>query len=306
MNRSLINPIVKKDMLISSRNAKLTVAITLINSLFAIIVAVLFLSNSTSQYQTYYTEVLRLFPILAICESAVISLVMPIITATSVSGERERQTLEIMLTTPVRPVSIVAGKLLSAMLTTLIYVVASLPFLAIAFVFGGLSWATLIKYVGVIIFLDIYIGSFGIFYSCIKKTSVSAAIATIATIAVIAIVTLAANRGLQSAAETYMDNVASQQQASGYMGGMVTCTLFNPVVWIADMFMEMIYNERVFDVGTGYGAYYEFVVMHFRILSVCINMFISAILLFIASKKVMTGGRKKKVIHRRDGIQNGV
>ena len=87
-----------------------------------------------------------MFPVLAVCELCIIGLIVPIITSTSISGERERQTLEIMLTTPVRPISIVAGKLLSAVATTAMYVIATLPFMAVAFIVGGMDCSNILEW----------------------------------------------------------------------------------------------------------------------------------------------------------------
>ena len=126
-----VNPILKKDVLVNSRNSKMAMTITLINILFSFIVITIFLINRGEMYQAYYANIASMFPVLAMCEIGIIGLIMPIITSTSVSGERERQTLDIMLTTPIKPFSIVAGKLLSAMVTTFMYVIATLPFLGV-------------------------------------------------------------------------------------------------------------------------------------------------------------------------------
>ena len=179
--RTIINPILKKDILVNARSARMVVTITLINCLFALVVGMLFMTSRGSAYQVYYSNIAQMFPVLAVCELCIIGLIVPIITSTSISGERERQTLEIMLTTPVRPISIVAGKLLSAVATTAMYVIATLPFMAVAFIVGGMGWDELFKYLGMVLFIDIYVGSIGIFYSCVKRTSVSAAISTIVT-----------------------------------------------------------------------------------------------------------------------------
>ena len=163
---TIINPILKKDILVNARSARMVVTITLINCLFALVVGMLFMTSRGSAYQVYYSNIAQMFPVLAVCELCIIGLIVPIITSTSISGERERQTLEIMLTTPVRPISIVAGKLLSAVATTAMYVIATLPFMAVAFIVGGMGWDELFKYLGMVLFIDIYVGSIGIFYSC--------------------------------------------------------------------------------------------------------------------------------------------
>lgn len=152
---TLINPILRKDALVNARSPKMIIVVTMINCLFAIIASVAFAMSFGSGYQAYYSYIVKLFPILGGCELAIICMVLPVMTATSIAGERERQTLEIMLTTPVRSFSIIAGKLASAMVTTFMYVVATLPFLAVSFVVGGLGWKSLFEFIGIVLYVDI-------------------------------------------------------------------------------------------------------------------------------------------------------
>lgn len=297
MNKWLhINPILKKDMLISSRNAKMVVTMTLINSLCALIVAGVFLTVADSSFQEYYSSVVDIFLLLAMCELGVIGLVVPIITATSITGERERQTLEIMLTTPIKPFSIVCGKTASAVVMTLMYVTASMPFLAIAFMVGGLSWSALFKFIGIVVFTDIYVGSFGVFYSSIKRTSVSAAISTIATIAAIIILTLVAASVLDEAAYEYNYRTDTQTYNVAVVNIQNTILVINPVVWIVDVFMRIFYQESIFSYGayTVYGPYSRFITGHFVPVSLIVNLAVAALLLWLASRGVATGRKKKR------------
>lgn len=299
-----INPILKKDMIVSARNARMAVTITLINLLALIVVGVAFLSGYDSTFSDNYYAIVTIFPVLAFCELAVVSLVIPVLTATSISGERERQTLDIMLTTTVKPVSIVLGKLLSAVAVTLMYVVSSLPFLAIAFMVGGLNWSDLFRFVGAVVFVGIYAGSFGIFYSCRKRTSVSATIATIAMIAAIIILTVVAAAVLTNYTYTYnsyTDTYTSYNYA--VINIQDTVLLFNPACWILEMFVKLFYNESVFDVlsfpdKTAYG---QFVTSHFIGLSIAANLVVVVLLVWLASRKVVTGGKRRK--KRRKGAE---
>jgi ABC-2 type transport system permease protein len=69
--------------------------------------------------------------------------VVPVRTASAISGEKERQTFDIMMTTSMTGFSIIMGKVLTAMIQSMFYVVAGLPIVALAFVIGGLSWGNL-------------------------------------------------------------------------------------------------------------------------------------------------------------------
>ena len=288
--RTIINPILKKDILVNARSARMVVTITLINCLFALVVGMLFMTSRGSAYQVYYSNIAQMFPVLAVCELCIIGLIVPIITSTSISGERERQTLEIMLTTPVRPISIVAGKLLSAVATTAMYVIATLPFMAVAFIVGGMGWDELFKYLGMVLFIDIYVGSIGIFYSCVKRTSVSAAISTIVTIATVVFLSCAIGKVFESM--MYMSDGSRSSYAD--MMGKAVCYAVNPAIWIAENFVRLLENESVVETMTGYGKYTNFVVDHMAVISVCVNLAASFVLLKVASVKLVKGSRKRK------------
>jgi ABC-type transport system involved in multi-copper enzyme maturation permease subunit len=77
--------------------------------------------------------------------------IVPGLTASAISGERERQTLVSLQVTLLRPRSIVLGKLLSSLAFTSFLVVASLPLLSVPFLVGGVSVTEVAKGVAMIL-----------------------------------------------------------------------------------------------------------------------------------------------------------
>ena len=288
--RMSINPILKKDILVNSRTPKMIISITLINCLFTLIAATAFAMSSGSGYQMYYSYIVKLFPILGGCELGIISMVLPVMTSTSISGERERQTLELMLTTPVKPSQIVLGKLASAMATTFMYMIATLPFLAVSFVVGGLGWKALLEFIGVVVYVDIYIGSFGMFYSCARRTSVSAAISTIITVVAIVLITYIGGSVLLSA--MYMTDSVDMYKV--YHAGVMTCYTINPFVWILDFAQQTFYARTVLPSLEQAGRYTVFMHEHITLISVIMNMAVASVMLRLASIKLRSGQRNGK------------
>lgn len=289
--RRFINPILKKDILVNARSPKMIIALTLINCLFALIAAIAFAMSSGSGYQTYYSYIVKLFPILGGCELGIISFTLPVMTSTSISGERERQTLEIMLTTPVRSSSIILGKLLSAMVTTFMYVAATLPFLAVSFVVGGLGWKSLFEFIGIVLYVDIYIGSFGMFYSCVRRTSVSATIATIITIVAVVLITLLGGTVIDSAM-WMTDNLDLYKS---YLAGIVTFYAINPFIWIVEFAQQTFYAKTLMPSLEQAGRYTSFVTGHLTQISVVINMAVAVLMLNMASNRLRSGKYRKKL-----------
>lgn len=66
-------------------------------------------------------------------------LVAPTLTSQSINGERERGTLAVLQVTRLRPLQIAVGKLLSAWVTTAVFLVASLPHVIWAYAEGGVA-----------------------------------------------------------------------------------------------------------------------------------------------------------------------
>lgn len=79
------------------------------------------------------------FDALAVTVLVLLVLLVPGLVGGSVSGERERQTLDLLLCTPVRPARIVIGKLVASLLFVLVLLVASIPLFSAVFLLGGVS-----------------------------------------------------------------------------------------------------------------------------------------------------------------------
>ena len=86
---------------------------------------------------------MSLYPVLAITQIMIIAIVIPVQTSSAISGEKERQTFDIMMTTSMTPFSIIMGKVGIAVVQGLFFIVASLPVMALTFVIGGMSWSYL-------------------------------------------------------------------------------------------------------------------------------------------------------------------
>ncbi|MBR3823600.1 MAG: ABC transporter permease [Lachnospiraceae bacterium] len=176
-----INPIVKKDLQVSSRSMRLAWGLFGYEAILAIafLLAMLVIrEESRSLYGSgnIYNSMVYLFPVIGISQLCIIALITPIITASSISGEKERQTFDVMLTTAMSPFSIVFGKVTSAVVRIMFYVLGSLPIMALSFIVGGLGWSTLLLYLLTVLLLAVFSGSIGIFCSSICRKSITAVI----------------------------------------------------------------------------------------------------------------------------------
>jgi ABC-2 type transport system permease protein len=105
----------------------------------------------------------------------------PGITAAAISGERERQTLDLLLLTRMTPLQVVAGKLGAALSFTLLLMVASLPVYSVLFLLGGVSLYRLLLTVVVYVVTVVLLGAIGVYFSALFKRTQAAVVAAYGT-----------------------------------------------------------------------------------------------------------------------------
>jgi ABC-type transport system involved in multi-copper enzyme maturation permease subunit len=119
-----------------------------------------------------------------------VAFLAPSSTAGAISLEREKQTLELLVTTPISSFAIVIGKLLSALIYVFLLIAASIPLMAAVFVFGGVGPEDMIKGYIVLIVAAIGLGSFGLLCSSLVKRTTAATAITIFGVLAITIGTI--------------------------------------------------------------------------------------------------------------------
>lgn len=183
MTAPKVNPIIKKDLKVISRSMKYSWGLFAYEAVLALIffIALSMINTITSygfvaQNTEIYTAYVAFFPVLAISELCIIAIIVPIITASSISGERERKTLDVLLTTTTTSYAIIRGKITSAVIRVMMFVLASIPLLSVSFIVGGTSWAALFGFLALACFFAFFAGSIGIFCSSICKKSITSII----------------------------------------------------------------------------------------------------------------------------------
>jgi ABC-2 type transport system permease protein len=108
-----------------------------------------------------------------------VAFLAPSSTAGAISLEREKQTLELLVTTPISSLAIVIGKLLSALIYVFLLIAASIPLMAVVFVFGGVGPEDVVRGYIVLLATALGLGSFGLFTSSLVKRTTAATAITI-------------------------------------------------------------------------------------------------------------------------------
>ena len=103
----------------------------------------------------------------------------PSSAAGAISLEREKQTLELLIATPISSVAIVVGKLLSTLVYVFLLIAASIPLMAVVFVYGGVAPEDVLRGYIVLLVTALGLGSFGLFCSSLVKRTTAATAVTI-------------------------------------------------------------------------------------------------------------------------------
>lgn len=232
--RIRLNPIVKKDFQVAARSMRLSWGLfayeaMLTLTFIASMSIIQEINNNVYGYgNNIYRSLIYLFPALSVAQLCLVALIVPIITSSSISGEKERQTFDIMMTTCMSPFSVVFGKVISAVMRILFYVVAGMPIMALPFVVGGLSWSSLFYFLLGVILLAVFSGSIGIFCSSVCRRSITAVILSFAFYFLIYILTFV---------PMFMSLALNDWDSAG---DSMLLLLFNPIVFYEELFANIM------------------------------------------------------------------
>ncbi len=131
-----------------------------------------------------------IFIVMSLFQMLLVGLIAPAFTAGTISLEREKQTLDLLVTTPMRPGGIVVGKLLAALAFVGLMIVAALPISALVLMYGGASIDDLLRQQIVLLVTAVGLGSVGLFWSALVKRTQAATVLTYATVLAISVGTV--------------------------------------------------------------------------------------------------------------------
>jgi ABC-type transport system involved in multi-copper enzyme maturation permease subunit len=110
-----------------------------------------------------------------------VALIVPGLVGGAISGERERQTLDLLLVTPVQPLRIVLGKLFSSLMFVLLLVAASVPLFSVVFILGGVELGAVIAVLVVTLVTAIALGTLAMLCSTVLKRTTSSTVSSYIT-----------------------------------------------------------------------------------------------------------------------------
>ena len=118
------------------------------------------------------------FVALLLLETLLVMLLAPAYTAGAISMEREKQTLDLLVATPISSLAIVLGKLFSALSYVFLLILSSIPLTALVFVFGGVAPEDVVKGYLMLLVTAVGLGCIGLFCSALFRRTQAATVVT--------------------------------------------------------------------------------------------------------------------------------
>ncbi len=113
----------------------------------------------------------RMHGILIMLQCVLLVLISPAMTSGAIAGERERQTLEMLLVTRTGAYRIVMGKLLESMMSLVLVVLCGLPAMCLNLLLGGVTVSQILLTECYLIALAFAAGAIGVFASSLCRTT---------------------------------------------------------------------------------------------------------------------------------------
>lgn len=120
----------------------------------------------------------ELFRALVVCQYSVVYVFLPAYCAGLISGEKERDTLQLMFTTKLSPWSIILEKLFSRLVPFAFLVLTSVPILVIAYNYGGISPAMIWQSALLLMLATFQVAAIAIVCSTYFRRTVASFVAT--------------------------------------------------------------------------------------------------------------------------------
>lgn len=180
----LNNPVTVKELRSRMRGQRAFAVLTLYLIVLSGIITLVYLAYSSGANgvgsAAARTAGKGLFTAVLAVQVILVAFIGPAFTAGAISGERERQTFDLLKTTLLSAESIVLGKLISALSYVFLLVLVSIPLQSIAFLLGGLSLTELVLSQFLILVAAVAYALYGLWCSATMRTTLAATVTTFA------------------------------------------------------------------------------------------------------------------------------
>jgi len=178
-----INPLLNKELRIRMRTWR-TFALVSLYLLGLGGFSLLYFAGSFFGVEAGYTTLASvgqgMFSFLSVLQLVLVVFLVPALTGNAISGERERQTFDLLACTQLSPWGIVLGKLAAALSAVVLLIIASLPLYGFVFLMGGVSPVQLLILFAILLVTAFFSGCWALMFSSLLRRTVTSILASYA------------------------------------------------------------------------------------------------------------------------------
>lgn len=284
-----VNPVLRNESKISVRSIKFTLMIFAYIAVLSIAVMIYYSSVNQQVFSNgLYLQSSKLFyVVMAIGQAVLLLFIVPALSSTSICSEREKQTLDILLSSKLTPIQIIIGKVSASSLRVIILIISTMPLYAIGSLTGVIKISNILELIVFFIVNTIFVSSIGVFISTCAKTS---KVSTTLSYALVLFIYI----GIIVITWAILMITVYKMSMSG--NTLTTVPKASPIVYLSPVvgFVSLLLNQ----VGLGSefsGIFSEFgISMYSEYISIVVQLVLSGLFIYLASVKLNPLNKKSR------------
>ena len=285
-----VNPVLRNESKIAVRSIKFTLMIFAYIAVLSIAVMIYYSSVNEAIFSNgLYLQSSKLFyVVMAIGQAVLLLFIVPALSSTSICSEREKQTLDILLSSKLTPLQIIIGKVSASSLRVIILIISTMPLYAIGSLTGVIKISNILELIVFFIVNTIFVSSIGVFISTYVKTSKVSTTLTYLLIVFIYLGVIAIAFGIL-AFSTYQHYNANN--LTSYMPTISPIIYISPVIGFISLLANQVgigMEFNSFFTEFGFSVYSEYI-------SILIQLVLSVIFIYLAKIKLNPLNKRSKI-----------
>lgn len=284
-----VNPVLRNESKISVRSIKFTLMIFAYIAVLSVAVMIYYSSVNEAIFSNgLYLESSKLFyVVMALGQAILLLFIVPALSSTAICSEREKQTLDILLSSKLTPFQIIIGKVSASSLRVIILIISTMPLYAIGAIIGVVKISNILSLIVFFIVNTIFVSSIGVFVSTYIKTS---KVSTALSYALVLFIYI----GIIVITWAILMITVYKMSMSG--NTLTTVPKASPIVYLSPVvgFVSLLLNQ----VGLGIefsSMFSEFgISMHSEYISIVVQLVLSGLFIYLASVKLNPLNKKSR------------
>ena len=178
------NPVTMKELRSRMRGRRAFVVLTAYLAAMSIFITIIYAAYASATGGPYGPDSREagkaVFAGVLTVQGFMVIFVGPSFTVGAISGEKERQTYDLLRTTLLSARTLVTGKLISALSYVFLLIIVSIPLQSIAFLLGGVALVELVLSQVIMLLAAITFALWGLYCSSVMRSTQAASVATFA------------------------------------------------------------------------------------------------------------------------------